>query len=180
MRHSPKPVGRLTFVLFLGIAGSSCSGSSPGTGTTGPTTARSSSTSPSPTVIVTQPSLPSPAPTTATTLPAKPAAPDLALQSVPASLTVTPALGPVGTTVTLRATNCPAPSSGYTGFFADSQALGDPQTPGYRHPLDVTTGSRAGEATANYRLTGADTQGFALFEINCGSSTNAVASFSVT
>ena len=83
-----------------------------------------------------------------------------------------------GTPVTVTVTGCPEPTGGYSGFFADSQALGDPQTSGYRHPFTLT-GTGEDGATGTYVVSAADTPGFGLMEVPCGAATNAVAEFTI-
>jgi len=59
-----------------------------------------------------------------------------------------------------------------------SQALGDPQTSGYRHPFTLT-GTGEDGATGTYVVSAADTPGFGLMEVPCGAATNAVAEFTI-
>ena len=110
--------------------------------------------------------------------PVKAHSPQLA-PAAPARLSLSTATAAVGTTVTVTATGCPEPTGGYSGFLADSQALGDPQTPSYRHDFALTA-SGADTATGTYHVTAIDTPGFGLMEVPCGAATNAIAVFTVT
>lgn len=111
-------------------------------------------------------------------VPAKPGSPTLAPVTA-AYLTLSIPAGPAGTNVLVTATGCPPPDGGYRAFFADSQALGNPQDPAYRHLFTVRA-TGAGDVEGAYRIGGDDTAGFGLFEIQCGAATNAVATFNVT
>jgi hypothetical protein len=111
-------------------------------------------------------------------VPAKPGSPSLA-PAPAAHLSLSASSGPARTVVSLSVAGCPPPAGGYVAFFADSQALGDPQTPGYRHPFTVAaTGPTT--AAGTYRLGAGDTAGFGMFEVVCGSATNAIAPFTVS
>ena len=110
--------------------------------------------------------------------PIKAHSPQLA-PATPAQLSLSTASAAAGTTVTLTATGCPEPTGGYRGVFADSQALGDPQTPSYRHDFALT-GSGGDTATGSYLVSAIDTPGFGLMEVPCGAATNAVAVLTVT
>ncbi|MHB1738989.1 MAG: hypothetical protein ACYCXA_05810 [Actinomycetes bacterium] len=97
----------------------------------------------------------------------------------PTSLAVTPGSGGPGTTVTMTATGCPQPSSGYRALFADSDALAHPNDPALRHAATVLSYSGT-TVHARYTVTTADSTGPGLLEVLCGGSGNATALFDVT
>ena len=159
--------------LLAGCSGShDTSASHPSTPPVRPTTPSTTA----PAVVATTTTTDPPA-TVAGAPPVKSGSPQLA--PVPAaSLSLSAGSASVGTSVTVTATGCPPPMGGYTGFFADSQALGDPQTPSYRHTFTLT-GTGGTGATGTYVVTSADTAGFGLMEVPCGAATNAVAVLTV-
>jgi hypothetical protein len=155
------------------------SGRAAGSFGTGPTTSSTSTTTTVP------PPPPTSSSTTAvgvgptTTAPTKPGSPPLPPPSGPAQLSVQPTSGPRGSLVSLLATNCPVPSGGYSGFFADSQALANPNQASYRHSLAVTPAGPS-QVKGTYRIAPGDSTGYGLFEILCGGAANASAGFTVT
>jgi hypothetical protein len=118
------------------------------------------------------------APRASASLPVKAGSPD-ALPSSPATLTLSATSGRDGATVHLSSSDCPAPPGGYVAFFADSLALAHPQIPQLRHVFPATSeGPQTG--SGDYQFRADDTPGFGLFEIVCGGTSNALASFTVT
>jgi hypothetical protein len=178
-RSSHWAVAGVVAVLMAAVVGTGCAtaqkaASKPSLGTM-PTTsadpARSATTAASSTTTVPQTTVPG-AP------PVKVRSPQLA-PAPPAQLSLSTASASTGTTVSVAASGCPEPTGGYRGFFADSQALGDPQTPSYRHDF-VMTASGGNAATGTYQVSAVDTVGFGLMEVPCGAATNAVAVLAVT
>jgi hypothetical protein len=141
-------------------------------------TVPTSSTNPAPTSTTVTPStIASPQTSVPGAPPVKAHSPQL-VPTPPAQLLLSSTTGPVGTTVNLTATDCPQPNGGYRGFFADSQALGDPQMPSYRHVFPLTA-SATDTATGSYEVSAIDSPGVGLMEVPCGAATNAVAVFTV-
>jgi hypothetical protein len=94
------------------------------------------------------------------------------------SMTVTPSHGAVGTVVSVSVVNCPKPTGGYAGFFADAHAMAAPANPSLRRALALVS-TASGVVTAHYSISAKDAAGYGLFEVQCGSNSNATASFTV-
>jgi len=149
--------------------------SAPPVGAKSPQTTTNDNSSPPTTTspLTATPTTHVPPPTVLGAAPTKPDSPQFAPITAARLLLSTSSASP-GTTVTVTATGCPEPTSGYAGFFADSQALGDPQTPEYRHSFAMTA-TELDAATGTYMVTATDTPGAGLVEVPCGAATNAIA-----
>jgi hypothetical protein len=177
----PRVLTVLVLVTVLAAAGllSGCATAQESGRSQARPTLPTSSTGPAPTATTITPS------TTTSLQISVPGAPSVKVHSpqlvptLPAQLLLSNTSGPVGTTVSLTATGCPQPNGGYRGFFADSQALGDPQMPSYRHGFPLAA-SATDTATGTYLVSAVDSPGVGLMEVPCGAATNAVAVFTVS
>lgn len=175
-RRSPLPVLMIAMVASCLVSG--CTSTDHGADRATHDTKPPTTTSP-PSTSTTTSTLPAGTPSTVPGAPpVKPRSPALA-PAAAAQMSLSTGSASSGTTVEVTVSGCPPPAGGYLGFFADSQALGDPQTPSYRHTF-VLTATSGGDATGTYLVGAADTPGFGLMEVPCGAATNAVAVLTIT